>query len=79
MAHRGTFWPDAAQAVPLWINKWLQFSKHSPKALLYSYFLNCITPSTPQWSQSLKALLILPLNFLSLYSFIEFTSSHLCQ
>lgn len=45
MAHIGTFWPDTAQAVPLLINKWLQFSKHSLKAILLFLIFNCIKPS----------------------------------
>lgn len=42
MAHSGTFWPDTVQAVLLSINKWLQFSKHPPKTILFSLFFNCI-------------------------------------
>ena len=46
MTYIGTFWPDVSQAFPLSINKWLQFSKHSSKAILLFKFCNCIKPSS---------------------------------
>lgn len=77
LANFRTFWPDAAQAVPFLINKWLQFSKCFLKAIFF-FFFNCIKLADSA-SQALNSRTDLTFKISFSIFLTQFISPGLCQ